>query len=125
MGQESKCIVHSSGLKEWRLNGKLHRLDGPALEETNGAKQWWLNGKLHRINGPAFERADGTKEWWLNGKLHCTDGPALEWADGTKVWYINGERLGGGDEGFWALWQLLNEEQRSSWKLLQHTSWVK
>ena len=27
-----------------------------------------MNGKRHRVGGPAIERADGTKEWYLNGK---------------------------------------------------------
>jgi hypothetical protein len=34
----------------------------------DGSKEWWLNGKLHRTDGPAVERADGMKMWWLNGK---------------------------------------------------------
>ena len=29
----------------WRLNGNLHREDGPAIEYANGTKYWWLNGK--------------------------------------------------------------------------------
>ena len=36
-----------------------------------GDKAWYLNGKRHRVNGPALEYADGTKEWWyLNGKIY-------------------------------------------------------
>ncbi|MDP2696082.1 MAG: hypothetical protein Q8O87_02405, partial [bacterium] len=30
---------------EWRLDGKLHREDGPALEFANGTKSWYINGK--------------------------------------------------------------------------------
>ena len=59
----------------------------------NGAKDWYLNGKLHREDGPAIERASGSKDWWLNGKLHREDGPAIEWANGTKAWYLNGVHL--------------------------------
>jgi len=33
--------------------------------------------------------------------------------------------LGYGDEGFWALWEKLTEEERSNWKLLQWAPWVK
>ena len=33
---------------------------------TNGNKEWWLNDKRHREDGPAVEYADGDKEWWLN-----------------------------------------------------------
>ena len=31
-------------------------------------KEWYLNGKLHREDGPAIEGPDGYKEWYLNGK---------------------------------------------------------
>jgi hypothetical protein len=27
----------------WYVNGKLHRLDGPAVEWANGERKWWLN----------------------------------------------------------------------------------
>ena len=77
----------------WYLNGKLHRLDGPAIEYVDGSKKWYISGKLHRIGGgPAVEYVDGTKEWWVNGIRHRTDGPAVEFIDGTKIWFINGKR---------------------------------
>ena len=56
-------------------------------------KRWYLNNKLHREDGPAIENADGSKYWFLNGKLHREDGPAAEWADGTKLWYLNDKEL--------------------------------
>ena len=76
---------------EYRVLGKLHREDGPALEWVDGGKEWYLNGKLHREDGPAVECADGDKSWWVNGKLHREDGPAVECADGDKSWWVNGE----------------------------------
>ena len=57
------------GEKAWRLNGKLHRVDGPAFENACGSKRWLVYGKLHRVDGPAIEGADGSKEWWLNGSF--------------------------------------------------------
>ena len=33
-----------------------------------GTKYWYLNGKRHRIDGPAIEYVDGTKYWYLNGE---------------------------------------------------------
>ena len=39
----------------------------------NGNKYWYLNGKLHRTNGPAIENADGSKEWWINGKEYTEE----------------------------------------------------
>jgi len=53
----------------WRLNGKLHREDGPALLCANGSKHWWFHGIRHREDGPAVIRADGLKEWWYEGEL--------------------------------------------------------
>ena len=61
-----ECKTYPNGNKEWYLNGKLHREDGPAIENTNGNKYWYLNGKRHREDGPVVERANGTKEWYLN-----------------------------------------------------------
>ena len=60
--------VYPNGDKEWSLNGKLHREDGPALEYADGHKAWYLNDKRHREGGPAEEWAGGDKFWWLNGK---------------------------------------------------------
>ena len=37
----------SEGYKEWRVNGELHREDGPAVEYPSGHKEWWLNGKQY------------------------------------------------------------------------------
>ena len=34
----------------------------------NGDKEWFVNGKLHRLDGPAVEFADGTKVWYIDGK---------------------------------------------------------
>jgi len=60
--------IDEYGSKRWYLNGKRHRIDGPAVEYTNGYKAWYFNDKKHRIDGPAIERSDGTKIWFLNNK---------------------------------------------------------
>jgi hypothetical protein len=60
--------VYNNGDKEWYLNGKLHREDGPAVECSDGAKFWYLNGKRHREDGPAIERSNGSKSWYIDGK---------------------------------------------------------
>lgn len=59
----------------------------------NGNKEWHLNGKLHREDGPAVEYSNGDKYWYINGKLHREDGPAVEYSNGSKCWYLNGEKL--------------------------------
>jgi len=63
----------TSGRKEWFLNGKRHREDGPAVEYSNGTKYWYLNGNRHREDGPAVEYSDGTKQWWLNGNRFLSE----------------------------------------------------
>ena len=60
--------ILENGSKSWRVNGLLHRLDGPAMEWLDGTKSWWVNGQRHRLNGPAIEFADGSKQWWINGE---------------------------------------------------------
>lgn len=72
------------GNKLWIVKGKLHRLEGPAVEIAEddkildivdgtefkyykGDKFWFVKGKLHRLDGPAIERADGSVEYWENG----------------------------------------------------------
>jgi hypothetical protein len=35
--------VYEDGDKHWYLNGKRHREDGPAVEDSNGSKFWFLN----------------------------------------------------------------------------------
>ncbi len=71
--------------------GKLHRLDGPAVEWNNGSKFWYKNGLRHRENGPAVECSYGSKEWYINGKRHREDGPAVECSYGSKTWCLNGK----------------------------------
>jgi hypothetical protein len=85
--------VYADGNKDWFLNGKLHREDGPAVEYSDGGKDWFLNGKLHREDGPAVEYSNGDKYWFLNDKLHREDGPAVEGSNGDKDWFLNDEYL--------------------------------
>jgi hypothetical protein len=80
--------ILAGGDKEWWLNGKRHRTDGPAVELADGGKEWWLNGQPHRADGPAIERASGSKHWFLNGQRHRTDGPAIECT--APSWWLNG-----------------------------------
>jgi len=57
--------------------------------DKDGIIRYSLNGRLHRLDGPAFIYPDGTQSWWLNGKYHRTDGPAIIYVDGTEEWYLN------------------------------------
>ena len=66
---EPELIIDSDGMKRWFLNGKLHRLDGPAVIWPNGDKWWYSNGMIHREDGPAVEWTSGAKWWYFNGQL--------------------------------------------------------
>ena len=59
--------VYDSGSKAWYLNDKLHREDGPAVEDVNGNKYWYVDGVNHREDGPAIEYNNGTVAWCLDG----------------------------------------------------------
>ena len=56
--------------------------------QLHGSKIWYLNGRCHRLDGPAIERSNGSKAWFVNGKRHRIDGPAIEWSGGATSWYI-------------------------------------
>ena len=59
----------------------------------DGAKNWYLNGKRHREDGPSVEHPTGYKAWYLNDKLHREDGPAVEYSTGSKFWFLEGKKL--------------------------------
>ena len=74
----------------WRVNGKLHREDGPAIIFSDRNKAWYRNGKLHREDGPADVYPDGREHWYIDGKLHREDGPAVIYPDGSEFWFKDG-----------------------------------
>ena len=90
--EDGPAIEHTDGSKEWYRFWKFHRIDGPAREVANGNKEWWIFGELHREDGPAVEYVDGYKAWWIFGERHRENGPAIEYANGSKEWYQHGER---------------------------------
>jgi hypothetical protein len=73
MNNKPICKTFTDGTKQWYLNDKLHREDGPASEWANGTKIWYINGELHREDGPAYENADGMKLWYLHGIHYETE----------------------------------------------------
>jgi hypothetical protein len=85
-------FVRPGGGKEWRLNGKLHRDDGPAVEYEDGINAWYQHGKLHRIGAPAAIGYNGDKLWYQHDRLHREDGAAVEKADGDKEWWLHGKK---------------------------------
>ena len=66
--------------EQYRLNGKLHRTDGPAyiVWYKNGQKaseEYHMNGQFHRTDGPAYIH------WYQNGKKR------------SEQYYMNDEKI--------------------------------
>ena len=38
-------VLHEDGTKFWYLNGKNHKMYGPAIEYSDGKKYWFIDGK--------------------------------------------------------------------------------
>ena len=88
---DGPAIIYANGDQEWYVEGKRHRLDGPALIRANRDQVWWVEGKRHRLDGPAIARANEYQAWYFEGKRHRLDGPAVIRADEFQAWYVDGE----------------------------------
>ena len=88
--EEDKPIVGVCGSKHWFLDGKRHRVGGPAIECNGKQLVWLINGVLHREDGPAIIYGDESQFWYRNGFLDREDGPAVEFKTGYKQWYHQG-----------------------------------
>lgn len=94
--------IDENGVQRWIVDGKLHRLNGPAMVVTllsefssqyeYTVQYWYVNGVLHRLDGPAVEWSHGHKEWWVNGVRHREDGPAYMSKCGLCIWYFDGHK---------------------------------
>ncbi len=62
------------------------------VEEDSGITRttYRLEGKISRLDGPAVVGFNGYKEYWVGGKRHCLEGPAILDSEGTSYYYING-----------------------------------
>lgn len=86
--QEPEMQEFSDGTKQWRLNGKLHRVDGPAIIGL-GDERWMQHGNFHREGGPAVTMSNGSEFWYLHGNIHRTDGPAIKIANMKDQWWVD------------------------------------
>jgi len=99
--------------EEWFVDGKQHRLDGPAVifyytREDNTAmhiikqETWYINGEIQRDDGGPAIRCyyeDGSinvERWLVSGQQHRVDGPAISahYDNGNpryEVWFQHGE----------------------------------
>ena len=47
--------------------GVWHNPYGPAIITSNGHKLYYMEGKCHRLDGPAIIYCDGKEEYCING----------------------------------------------------------
>lgn len=90
-----KVEVDDDGVIRYFKNGRLHRLDGPAVVDPDGAESWCVAGKLHRLDGPAVIDTNGDELWYQDNLLHRTNGPAVIHFDGSTEWWLDGNRING------------------------------
>ena len=58
-----------AGVKIWRDdNGRVHRDNDPAIDDSDGYRAYYIHGQLHRVDGPAVIDPEGHKEYWINGQ---------------------------------------------------------
>lgn len=87
---DGAAIEWATGYGDWYYDGVRHRADGPAIE-TATYSGWFLNGVRHRVDGPAIiEKVSSYHVWYFDGKKHRDDGPAIEFSDGSRRWYYHG-----------------------------------
>ena len=81
---EHKIEYHANGqvrCESWYVNGKRHRLDGPAVIQYNAngheaSEAWLVNGAYQRLDGPAVIEYDDNgqiigQEFWVRGQVDC------------------------------------------------------
>lgn len=70
LSNEVEYSVEYSGSRKieyYKLNGRFHNPNGPAILNSNGAFAYYLNGRFHRLDGPAIMHPDNSLEYWENG----------------------------------------------------------
>ena len=46
---------------------------GKCQTESTGAIRYFVNGKRHRLDGPAVEFPDGTSYWYVDGEFYLKE----------------------------------------------------
>lgn len=89
--------VLEDGTKEWRVEGLLHRNNGPARVTASGFEEWYQRDKKHRVGAPAaYSTGPNPSEWWYqNGLLHRDDGGPAFKGDGGRylAWWFEGQEI--------------------------------
>lgn len=75
---EGKCVewwMRTTRAGPYRNYAVLHRENGPAVEYEDGSEEWYLEGKLHRVDGPAIiDAVTGDADWCIKHEyIACFD----------------------------------------------------
>ncbi len=63
-----KIIVFSGGVIFNKINNEFHRDNGASvISYSDNVQAWYNNGKLHRLDGPAIIR-NNYQAWHINGE---------------------------------------------------------
>ena len=105
IGHEYTMTFEGGRTERWS-SYTLNNTDGPAITFSDGSYIWFVDGRHHRLDGPAlYLRSQdiynctkggyfgGIEAWYKDGELHRLDGPALIHHDGSTTYSIEGERL--------------------------------
>jgi hypothetical protein len=86
-------VILHDGTTVYQKQGDItHREDGPAVIWPSGIKEWYIDSKHHRVDGPAIESPNG-RQWLIEGMRHREDGPAIEGFNKQPEWYLNDKKL--------------------------------
>jgi hypothetical protein len=69
-------VARSNGVDSiWYQHGERHRDNGPSVISCDGDLCYQKQGKLHRLDGPAIIHTYiNYQEWWVDGEqIHCKD----------------------------------------------------
>lgn len=86
------AVIYNGGGEIYYKEDEYHRTDGgPAIDMGPDDQAWYVEGKLHRLAGPAVINPKEIS-YYVDGKLHRLDGPAIK----TKTeerYFIDGEEF--------------------------------
>jgi hypothetical protein len=73
MARKAETISDKLHMQLERLRnreGQLHCEDGPAVFNADHShEEYWIEGKRHRVSGPAVKLTSGISEYYINGAL--------------------------------------------------------
>ena len=72
MDEKPTKTVNLFGTIKYRLDGKLHRDDGPAVMFAEGGLVWHNHGSYHRLDGPSII-AESQLWWYLYGYAYTRE----------------------------------------------------